>query len=1116
MTQEAAFDDELLGAMMRPGLRIDERIGAGSFGTVYRGFQVAVEREVAVKVLHPGLDPEPAHLFREEIRAIGKLDHPNVVRIFDADETSDGRLYFVMEMLRGSTLQKLGEAGRIPLERAIELLCQLLDGLAAVHAAGHIHADVKPSNVVLVESGTRARVVLIDFGLSRLRQLDRPAEAVGGTLAFMAPEQLRAWQLDPRSDVFSAALVLVYILTGWLRTSEREELPPLDRIEDLALRVALDRALSSAPADRPSAADFARALRGGGPEESPSDGPPLPFRQLAPFTEQDRRRLHGRHPEVLRLARSLDSERAVVLTAPSGTGKTSLLRAGLIPYLDAAGDHSVYLAFAPGAPISLAKAISPGSNSLSEALARWVPRRARRLVLLLDQIEILLGDESAAAALLEELLASERRPHGIKLAIVLAVREDFVARLIAVSPQLARGVPQVRIDPLTRNAAAAALTEPLAEHQLSIAPALRERLLDDLVRAGRAHGASLGWPADAVYPPHLQLAGAALFAALTHEERTITLTHYERLGGFEAIVGEMLARLLDELSEVDRAVARGLFLSLVASSQTRELRSEEELLRITSAHHDGAAVRRVLERLEGRRLLTRRLSRDGQPAWELIHDSLVPRIEAWLTVQDLDRRRAAEVLRFHLRESSTGVPSLLSARQLRLTRRFLGVVEELDLEWENRPATAWTPSRLVTRSRLVLNYRRSIAAIIGLLILGIVTLLVLTWMEERSVHQRETLLRDRDLGRFDLVLAPFDWAKGVDGLEATFVDAAMLPTLTWDLYEPDANDPDSPGEAIESTRLQRGNAKLEDGKLVERGIQARGGDVFLVISGRGKSGIVCAPSIVPIQRLPGYAHRAQPHRISLPVPTCQATRFGMADIAAGPFVAGGPGEPLPSSPAEAYPAEQVRHLPFYRIDRMEISNAAFSVFANLAPYTGIAVAEYPAHFPVAAGATYPRTDIDAFDAGAFCRFLGKELPSSDQWQKALRGGLTLPDGAPNPMPRRNLPWGEPISPVPANLNDTTKQMLAAPVGSWPRDVSPYGVLDLAGNVQEWTSTPFPRTDSETLPGKRLLQTRVTRGGNWFQTSSEDLVDFMATLNERSPRQLNYFQGARCSETPPRD
>src|SRR6185436_816145 len=105
--------------------------------------------------------------------------------------------------------------------------------------------------------------------------------------------------------------------------------------------------------------------------------------------------------------------------------------------------------------------------------------------------------------------------------------------------------------------------------------------------------------------------------------------------------------------------------------------------------------RRVLARLESRRLITRTSGLDGVASWTLVHDTLVPRIEAWLTVQDLDRRRAAEAMRFHLRQSQPDAPATFSRKQLRVIARFEGLIDELEAEWARRSGAVWTPRRLV-------------------------------------------------------------------------------------------------------------------------------------------------------------------------------------------------------------------------------------------------------------------------------------------------------------------------------------------------------------------------------------------------------------------------------------
>jgi len=132
--------------------------------------------------------------------------------------------------------------------------------------------------------------------------------------------------------------------------------------------------------------------------------------------------------------------------------------------------------------------------------------------------------------------------------------------------------------------------------------------------------------------------------------------------------------------------------------------------------------------------------------------------------------------------------------------------------------------------------------------------------------------------------------------------------------------------------------------------------------------------------------------------------------------------------------------------------------------------------------------------------MGKTLPTSDQWEKALRGGLTLTGGARNPYPSRNFPWGAPRPGARAKLKDTAPQG-PAPIGTFPDDVSPYGVVDLAGNVSEWTlSLPVDGN-----PGLRVL-----RGGNWDETRSADLVDFMPIQNTRERNAAYFSAGFRCA------
>ena len=1095
--------EDLTGSVLPGRFRIDKLVARGTFGAVYRARQLAVERDVAVKVLHADIDPasDDGRLFVHEIRSVGRIDHANVVRIHQADVTHDGRLFFAMELLDGRDLQELGAGGPLPRARAVELVRQLLAGLGAAHDAGLVHADVKPANAIVVERDGAERVVLVDFGLARLRATDHPAESAGGTPAYMAPEQLHTARVDARSDLFSAALVLVYLLTGWRRPDAAALAPPLDLIADPELRAVLARALAIDPAARyATARELSAALTGASLPPAPEAPatPPAPFRQLAPFTEDDRGRLLGREADLAVLTQHVLYRRSVIYTAPSGTGKTSMLRAGLVPRLEALGARAVYLRCRANGAAALAAAIWPelgdGIDDIAAAITAWHRQRGGKLVLILDQVEAALGD----ARFVGHALGFDDWPADADVAVVLSIREDHLARLYAPAQQREPGIPLVRLPPLLPDGARAAITGPLTEARLAIEPELLDALLADLVRAAGAIGPEMGWgAAPAVFPPHLQLACSALYEELTPGEATLTLAHYQRLGGFDAIVGEHLERVLDtELTGGSDRIARALFVALVTASHERCMRPESELYAMVG---DAERAGAVLEILRARGLVMRVRGDGGEPSWELAHDSLVPRVLAWLDARDLARRRAIELVRYHLRRSRPDAPSLLGPGELRELRPHASAIAELDAEWLRRGTTEpWNPSRLIRRSQQVLRRRFALITALIAVALGLAASSLYHSHVEAIRLEREAQLRSRNLGRFTLSLEPFDW----DPVRRTAlpVDPAALE-LGWELRSRDIEN--KYAEPLSPSDVVRGAPRIEGRALVEE-VEARGGAAFLLVH-RGR----CAPSVIPVRDLPGYARRDRPPVLHIRVPTCTATRADTIRIPEGSFIHRGLGEP-PSQMLAAMADPEVRTeqhlaLPAYRIDRTEVTNAAFAVFASMAKITGIAAPIYPSgpQLAHAGEPARPVAGIDWFVARAYCRYLGKDLPTSPEWVKAMRGGEVLTDGTPNPMPRRNLPWGAPWTLEEARrrmqLYDRDGYNGSADVGSHPGDASPYGVLDLGGNVQEWTSS-HARGDG----------VRIIRGGGVLEDTAERLIDYMAIENPRAESQALFNIGMRCA------
>jgi serine/threonine protein kinase len=255
--------------------RVIARIGRGGMGMVYRCLDETLEREVAVKTLtlEGSLDEESRKRFEVEAKAAAKLQHPNIVTVFELGEDR-GVSFIAMELLPGVDLEALLRSGEtLLLQEKLDIVIQVCRGLAYAHEHRIIHRDIKPSNIRLLDDGTAK---IMDFGIAKLggTQLTKAGMMVG-TVHYMSPEQVRGKPLDGRSDVFSLGVILYELLAGrrpFLGEAATEVLykivhdppPPLDtEIGGLAPRLqeVLDRALAKEPEQRyPSAARLADAL----------------------------------------------------------------------------------------------------------------------------------------------------------------------------------------------------------------------------------------------------------------------------------------------------------------------------------------------------------------------------------------------------------------------------------------------------------------------------------------------------------------------------------------------------------------------------------------------------------------------------------------------------------------------------------------------------------------------------------------------------------------------------------------------------------------------------------------------------------------------------------------
>jgi len=261
--------DRYLGETLSNSYRVVRRIGIGGMGSVYEARHTRMNgRRLALKIMHTELarKTELVTRFRREAEVAALAHHPNVLEVFDVDETPEGIPYIVAELLEGEDLaQRLERVGKLSLEETVTVVRQLCAALSAAHAVGIVHRDMKPDNVFIVGDST---VKLLDFGIARLTD---PGAAnrtrtgvVMGTPAYMAPEQARGQKVDHRCDVYAVGAIIYRCLTGrelynhedpaavLMSVLTKEPDRPRAIVPDLpeAAEVVIERAIARNPAER--------------------------------------------------------------------------------------------------------------------------------------------------------------------------------------------------------------------------------------------------------------------------------------------------------------------------------------------------------------------------------------------------------------------------------------------------------------------------------------------------------------------------------------------------------------------------------------------------------------------------------------------------------------------------------------------------------------------------------------------------------------------------------------------------------------------------------------------------------------------------------------------------
>ncbi len=675
-----------------PGLRVEQyelmrELGRGGMGQVFLARDNKLGRRVAMKFLNGSGSKRFTERFLVEARATARCHHENIVAIYEADEYL-GLPYMVLEYVEGVTLSKLMADKRMPVGRTVELIVPVLKALTAAHTASIIHRDLKPENIIVTGGG---QVKVLDFGVAKLftspetasSRRQRPPTpggpvthetktgAIVGTLPYMSPEQLGTDDVDHRSDLWAVGIILYEMLAG------KHPLEPLTQGRLFGAAAAVDEPMPSLGDDVPGLPDrlvevVAKCLakkkveRYASAAELCADLEPLlpsrsgrslthdesPYPGLTAFQEADANRFFGRSQDIAGMVARLREQPLVAVVGPSGVGKSSFVRAGVVPALKASGEAWEVLIIRPGRyPLSaLASTLEslrdtrdsdpvlddPVFKLRSEpgifgARLRARARRKRTQILLfVDQHEELytLVADPAERRAFTTCLASAGDDASGPLRVVVSMRSDFLDRAAEdrrFVEELTRGL--VFLQPPSRGGLEEALTQPLDMVGFSFESGIVHAMLESLESTPGAL-------------PLLQFTAAKLWEARERQRRILPRDAYLGMGGVAGALATHADEVLSGLAAPDQKVVRAIFQRLVTPERTRAIVDGAELRDI------GPDTDRLVAHLVAARLLTVQTRGDGGGAVELVHESLIkswPQLQRWLDENQEDVAYLAQI-----------------------------------------------------------------------------------------------------------------------------------------------------------------------------------------------------------------------------------------------------------------------------------------------------------------------------------------------------------------------------------------------------------------------------------------------------------------------------------------
>ncbi|MDE2856132.1 MAG: protein kinase [Chloroflexota bacterium] len=681
---------ELAGQTIK-GYEFGDLLGQGGFGVVYRAHQSVVTRDVAIKVVSPKYANQPEFIrrFESEAQVVARLEHPHIVPLYDFWREPDSTCLVMRYLSAGSLRDLIEKQGVLDISLTAKIVEQVGSALNFAHNSGVVHQDIKADNIFLDASNN---AYLSDFGIAKEVGADGSdgEDTLVGTPAYMAPEQIRGEGAGPLSDIYAFGIMLYEMLSG-SRPFAEETLAtlvykhlnePLPMIDHNALNLPpafnsiIQRATAKDPSDRyPDALslmmEFQQALRQGDAtaelelEELDLSEFELietknPYKGLRAFQQADSNDFFGRSAMIERVLGRLQEDvvenNFLAVIGPSGSGKSSLVKAGVLPALRDGGvpgsENWFYAEMVPGempleelaaALLSVSTSALPGVvetlrdhvDGLAQGVYEALPASDSKLLLMIDQFEELFTQverESDRQQFLD-LILNAVKAEDSPIIIIATLRADFYDRPLMYQGfgELIRARTELVL-PLNDEELAETIVGPAQNVGAIIEDGLIEIIIEDV----REQPGAL---------PLLQYALTELFEQ--REGALLTIAAYQDIGGTLGALAKRAEEVFLRFNEAGQNMARQIFLRLVTLGEGQEdtrrriLRTELLTLGARQVAED------VIDRFGRYRLLT--FDRDDatrSPTVEVAHEALIrrwERLREWLTESRNDVRLEREL-----------------------------------------------------------------------------------------------------------------------------------------------------------------------------------------------------------------------------------------------------------------------------------------------------------------------------------------------------------------------------------------------------------------------------------------------------------------------------------------